>query len=234
MVLTAERRFSIHTGGPMKNLRFAFFGAGWFARFQLGAWCEIKGAKCAAIYNRTRSKAEQLAREFNVPKTYDDPEELLKKENVDFVDIATNPFTLSRFVHLAAKYKVPVICQKPMAPSVAVAEKMVNVCRKARIPFYVHENWRWQAPIRRLKRELDKGAIGKVFRAHISRVSGYPVFKYEPTLPELQKFVISDTGTHLLDTARFLFGEASALYCQLSGARPYQRRRRGHHYDENG
>ena len=41
-------------------LRFAVFGAGFWARYQLGAWRELAGAECVAIYNRTRVKAETL------------------------------------------------------------------------------------------------------------------------------------------------------------------------------
>lgn len=45
-------------------------------------------------------------------------------------------------------------------------------------------------------------------------VSGFDVYQNEPTLRDLEKFVITDIGTHILDTARFLFGEANSLFCQ--------------------
>ena len=45
----------------MSELKFAALGAGFWAQFQIGAWKEIPGARCVAIYNRTRSKAEALA-----------------------------------------------------------------------------------------------------------------------------------------------------------------------------
>jgi len=68
----------------MADLRFAIFGSGFWARYQLAAWNELKGATCAALYNRTRSKAETLAREFHVPRVYSDPEELIELEKPDF------------------------------------------------------------------------------------------------------------------------------------------------------
>jgi D-apiose dehydrogenase len=160
----------------MGDLRFALFGASFWARFQLAAWKELKGAQCVAICNRTRSKGEKLAAEFGVPAVYDDPEELFRRERLDFVDIVTYPFTLSHFVKLAAAHKVPVISQKPMAPSLAVARENLEVCRTAGVPYYVHENWRWQAQLRQLKRVLQSGAIGVPFRARISMVSSFPVF----------------------------------------------------------
>jgi predicted dehydrogenase len=87
----------------MKNLRFAIFGTGFWARYQLAAWRELKGAECVALYNRTRSKAEVLAHDFGVPAVYDDPEELLQREQLDFIDIITDVDTHPRFVQLAAQ-----------------------------------------------------------------------------------------------------------------------------------
>jgi len=197
----------------MKNRRFAILGAGFWANYQLPAWQEIPGAVCVAIYNRTLAKAEKLAERFGVTAVYDDPTKLIANEQLDFIDIITDVDTHSQFVHLALKHKLPVICQKPMAPSLEEAEKMVEASRRARVPFFVHENWRWQAPIRQLKKTLDTGAIGKPFRARIDMLSGFPVFKNQPFLRELKQFIIADLGSHILDVARFLFGEADTLYC---------------------
>src|SRR6185295_12275316 len=166
----------------MAKLRFAIFGAGFWAPYQLAAWRELKGVECVAIYNRTRSRAAALARRFGVPGVYDDAEELLRHESLDFIDIITGVDTHGRFVQLAAKHKLPVVCQKPMASSRAEAERMVQVCRRARVPFFIHENWRWQRPIRELKRVLDTGAIGAPFRARIDMISGFPVFQNQPFL----------------------------------------------------
>src|SRR5438309_1530357 len=98
-----------------KALRFAIFGAGFWSRYQLAAWQELKGAQCVAIYNRTRAKAEKLAQQFRVPAIYDNVGELLAREKLDFIDVITDVDTHSRFVQLAAQREVAVICQKPMA-----------------------------------------------------------------------------------------------------------------------
>lgn len=199
----------------MSDLHFAMFGSGFWARYQLAAWKEVEGAQCVAVYNRTRAKGEALAREFGVPVVYNDPEELLRREKPDFVNIVTYPFTLSHFVKMVAAYNIPVISQKPMAPSLAVAEENLCVCRQSQVPYLIHENWRWQAQLRGLKRVLDSGVIGLPFRARISMVSAFPVFQNEPQIKELDEFILTDMGTHILDVARFLFGEAERLYCQV-------------------
>ena len=204
----------------MKPMRFAIFGAGFWANYQLAAWREFKGLECVAIYNRTRAKADSLAKKFDIPNTYDDPEELLRREKLDFIDIITDVDSHSRFVRLAARHKIPVICQKPLAPTYAEAEAMAAACRDAGIPLLVHENWRWQTPIRSLQNLLSGGAIGTPFRARIDMISGFPVFKNQPFLKELPQFILTDLGTHILDVARFLFGEASSLYCHTRRVHP--------------
>lgn len=198
----------------MSGLRFAVMGTGFWSHYQIPAWFEVGGVELVAVYNRTVSKAERVADRFGVPRVYSDPEELLQKEAVDFVDIITEVPAHAPLVQLAARYKVPVICQKPMAPDYRTAEKMVHVCREARIPFFVHENFRYQTPMRAVKRLLEEGRIGRPFRARIQFVHGFPVFENQPFLKTLEHFVLTDVGSHILDLARFFFGEPQSLYCQ--------------------
>src|SRR6476469_6428029 len=101
----------------MTELRFGVFGAGFWAPFQLAAWNEVAGAKCVAIYNRTVSKAEKLARALDIPAVYSSPEELLDRESLDFLDIITDVSSHPRLVSMAAERHLPVICQKPLASS---------------------------------------------------------------------------------------------------------------------
>ncbi len=195
-------------------MRFAIFGTGFWSRFQLAAWQELEGVECVALYNRTKSKADVLAEEFGVPAVYDDPEKLLSNEHIDFIDIITAVETHADFVKRAASQQIPVICQKPMATSLQEAQDMVVHCHNAAVEFYIHENWRWQRPIRQLRDVLLSETIGKPFRAHIYYGNSFPVVDNQPFLKRLEKFIISDMGSHILDVARFLFGEADSLYCQ--------------------
>jgi D-apiose dehydrogenase len=198
----------------MNELRFAMFGTGFWSRYQLAAWRELRGVRCVALFNRTRHKAEALAREFQVPAVYDNAEELLRCERPDFVDVVTDVGTHRRFVELAAEARVAVISQKPMSPTLADAEAMLQTCREAGVPLFVHENWRWQTPLRSLKDILNQDPIGSVFRARVTYSNSFPVFENQPFLRELDQFILTDIGTHILDATRMLFGEASSVYCR--------------------
>ncbi|HEY0550828.1 MAG TPA: Gfo/Idh/MocA family oxidoreductase, partial [Verrucomicrobiae bacterium] len=198
----------------MSELRFAIIGCGFWARYQLAAWRELAGARCIAVCDIERGKAEKLAAKFGVPAAYGTAHELFEREKLDFVDIITDASTHTAFVEMAAGHRLPVICQKPMAVDLHLAKMMVAGCNRMGVPFAVHENWRWQTPIRELKRALDSNVIGRVFRARIDYCNSFPVFDNQPFLKQLDQFILTDMGSHILDTARFLFGEARTLWCQ--------------------
>ncbi len=200
----------------MKELRFAILGTGFWSQFQLTAWQEVAGTECVAIYNRTRDKAEALANQYGVPQVYDNVERMFRDEELDFVDIITDVATHRPFVLLAAQHKVSAICQKPLADSLEAAQQMAETCSAAGTRLFVHENWRWQTPLRAFKQVLESGRIGEVFRARIQYSNSFPVFDNQPFLKQLRKFILTDIGTHILDVARFLFGESQRLYCQTS------------------
>ncbi len=203
-----------------KNLRFAVIGTGFWANYQIPAWRELEGVELVALYDRTKSKAEGLAHKFNVPKVYDRVEELLTKAQLDFVDIISDADSHAPLTEMAAQHGVRVICQKPMAPKLEIARRMMETCDHLKVGFYVHENWRWQAPIRKLKEVLDENKIGKLFKARVTFCSGFPVIDNQPFLAELEEFMLTDMGSHILDVCRFLFGEVNTLHCHTASVDP--------------
>jgi predicted dehydrogenase len=199
----------------MNDLKFAVIGAGFWARYQLAAWGELPGARCVALCDHVRDKAEALANELGITQVYDAAEAMLREVKPDLVDVITDVYTHEPFVEMCARYRIPVICQKPMAPDYETARRMVETCRAAGVPFFIHENFRWQTPIRELKAALESGVIGTPFRARLQFNCSFPVFDNQPFLAELERFILTDVGSHLLDVARFLFGEARSLYCRV-------------------
>jgi len=194
-------------------LKFAAIGAGFWSSFQLAGWSELPEVEVTAVCDKDFQKAEALAGRYGA-RAYTDAMEMIENEELDFVDVITDVGSHASLVKLSAERGLDVICQKPMGPDLATAQEMVAACRRAGVRFYVHENFRWQTPLRVLKAELDKGIIGRPFKARVTYCNSFPVFENQPFLAELEQFILTDIGTHILDVVRFLFGEARSLYCR--------------------
>jgi predicted dehydrogenase len=205
----------------MANLRFAMLGTGFWAWYQLPGWIEAGGVECVALYNRTVAKAEKLNEAFGGKmRVYGDAQELLDNEELDFIDICTAVELHKDMTLMGAARGLDVVCQKPMAVNLEEAAEMVKACNDAGVKLLINENFRWQHPMRQLKAKLDSGRIGKPFRARVHFASSFPVFDNQPFLKELEQFMLTDVGSHILDTSRFLFGEASTLYTQIKRIHP--------------
>ena len=202
-------------------MKIGIIGCGFWAGYQVAAWREADPALRFAFCDRYVDNARALADRFGPSAYYTSAEELLaKEEGLTAVDIITGPDTHAELTELAARWGVPVICQKPMAPDEMTARRMVQACREHGVSLYIHENFRWQRPIRHLKHLLDSGVVGTLFRARLSFKSAFPVFDNQPSLAQLDRFLLADLGVHLLDVCRFLFGEVSSVYCLTGRVNP--------------
>ena len=206
----------------MRKLRYAVFGTGFWSHYQIPAWEETGETQLVALFNRTKKRALEVAAKFGVAKVYDTPDELLDNEDLDFVDIITEAQGHESLVKLCADRGIPVICQKPMAENYQTALEMVKACESNGVPFFVHENYRWQEPIRACKALVDSGRIGTVFRLNLNFVHALPEFAWanQPLLKTLPRLVMSDQGSHQFDLARFFLGEMESVYASSLAVRP--------------
>lgn len=100
-----------------------------------------------------------------------------------------------------------------MASTLEDARGMLDICRQQKVKLFIHENFRWQAPVRAVQETLASGIIGRPFKARVSFCSAFPVYENQPFLKDLEHFILTDIGSHVLDVCRYLFGEAKSLYC---------------------
>jgi predicted dehydrogenase len=203
-------------------IRVALVGCGFFARNHLHSWQDLaaEGAELVAVCDLDPIKAEAAAKEFGVPHCYRDIDAMLAVERVDLLDIATRMDTHRMLVERAIGAGIATIVQKPFAPTWADAVAMTTAAERAGIFLAIHENFRFQAPLRRVRAVLDSGEIGTPNWARISFRTGYDLYATQPYFYEEERFIILDLGVHTLDIVRFFMGEVEHLSCETQRRNP--------------
>ena len=209
-----------------KTYRGGLIGCGHVSWFHLTAWSRIDDAEIVAVSNRTREKAERRAEEFNVPAVYSDYRAMLDVESLDFVDIATPPAVHLEMVAAAAALGLPVLCQKPIAATLAELQEMTHICDEAGVLFMVNENCRFQPWFRKMKALIDAGVIGEpCYASFLNRArSTLPTLRsggQADLFANMPLFINYELGVHYLDTLRYLFGEADSVYAQMRQLSPH-------------
>jgi len=197
-----------------RNLRVAVIGCGYFANFHLAAWDALDGVEIAGLCDLDPAKAQSAAARFGVKQWWTDAGQMLREARPDFVDIITTMPSHRNLVTLCANERLPVIVQKPFGPTYADCLAMVTTCRAAGVSLMVHENFRFQQPLRRVRALLESGAIGQPLWGRISFRTGQDVKAPQPYLYAEERFIILDLGPHLIDVARFYLGEVDVVFAR--------------------
>jgi predicted dehydrogenase len=198
-------------------------GAGFFADIQLGGWVGVQGAEIVGVLDFDSEKAQKLGGKYGIA-AYSEWDRMIADIRPDFIDVCTPPDSHRDYVQLGADLGLPVLCQKPFAPTYEEGESMVQYCRDRGVPLMVNDNWRWQAWYREIARMIGQGLLGEVYTAGFAMRPGdgwgnepYPL---QPYFKEMERFLVAETGVHWIDTFRYLFGEIESLYCQTRTVNP--------------
>ncbi len=202
------------------KLRGAVIGAGYFSKFQYEAWGRIPEVEIVAACDLDEQKVRAVQAEFRIPKSYTSWAEMLEQERPDFVDIITPPLTHAEMCAFASMRGIHVICQKPLAPTLEEAGRIVETARIAGVRLMVHENFRWQPWYRKIKEIQSAATIGEFTHIHmLTRLGdGWGERAYldrQPFFRDYPRLLIYETGVHFIDTFRYLLGEVNYVYAHL-------------------
>ena len=150
---------------------------------------------------------------------------MLTRTEPDLLDIVTPPQTHLALVREAAARGIDVICQKPLAPTLAEAEELVGIAEQAGIRLTVHENFRFQPWFRHARTMIDAGRLGQLhgiaFRLRPGDGQGPRAYlDRQPYFRTMEHFLIHETGVHFVDTFRYLMGEVVAVTARLRHLNP--------------
>lgn len=206
-------------------LRIGLIGAGMVSRHHLVAWADIADrARVIAITDPSRENARRRADEFGISHIYADAEAMFTAAELDAVDIAAPRQFHAPLVRLAAKRRLPVLCQKPLAPNLHEAiELAAEVKNQTRL--MVHENWRFRGYYRDAAAWLREGRIGDVKQAQLTLLTSgvlpgpdglRPALERQPFMRGEKRMLVAEVLIHHLDTLRMLLGPMHVTAAGLS------------------
>jgi predicted dehydrogenase len=100
------------------------------------------------------------------------------------------------------------------------AKSMVKSMAEKNLPFMVHENFRFQTPMRKIREIIESGEIGRPFFGRISFRTAHDVYSAQSWLVESERMIIIDVAVHLFDLARYFMGEPNKIFTSAHRVNP--------------
>ena len=200
-------------------VRIGMIGAGHIAHAHAEAW--RKEATLTAVASRRIESARSLAERHGIPHVCRDSNELLDRDDIDAVGIATPHHLHHPFALAALAAGKSVFCEKPLALNGPQAREMWAGARRREAKTGVQSGIRLFPALRLLSRLLREGRAGRIhtFDAHWS-------FDWarDPRFPLTWRFkraeagtgALGDLGVYMIDAARWLVGEIRQVNAELA------------------
>ena len=192
----------------------------------------IEGMRLTSIVTVDPERRQRASRRYPDARILDrnDPSWVAPADH-DLVVVSTpNRFHVPLAL-TAIEAGVPVVVDKPLAPTSSEAEKLVSAADERGVFLSVFQNRRWDGDFLTVKRLLADGVLGAVVRFESRferwRPDPRPDAWREVGDPEEGGGLLLDLGSHLVDQAVSLFGEPTSVYAELD------RRRRGAEVDDD-
>ena len=146
----------------MQKFKTALFGTGFVGRVHLEGIRRLGYVELYAIGEPQIDKAKQLAAEFGVERTEADYHRILEDPAVDAVHICTPNalhFPIAKDALLAGKH---VICEKPLATSIAEARELVDIAKEKKLRNCTSHNLRYYPMVQHIRRMVEAGDLGEI------------------------------------------------------------------------
>jgi predicted dehydrogenase len=150
----------------MRKLKFAILS---FAHIHAWSYArvlkELEEAELVAIYDDNPQRLREAAERYGVKDTYSDYRQLLKRDDIDAVVIASENAKHAELAVAAAEAGKHMIVEKPIATTLEDAERMVRAAEKAGVKLQQAFVMRWHDATVAVKRMLDEGRSAKYSRS---------------------------------------------------------------------
>ncbi|MEJ2008382.1 MAG: Gfo/Idh/MocA family oxidoreductase [Acidobacteriota bacterium] len=173
------------------------------------------------ICGRDRKELEAAARQLGWEEAETDWRRVVNRKDIDIVDVSSPGYLHAEMAIAAAKAGKHVICEKPLANTLAEAQKMLQAVKRAGVKHMIMHNYRKIPAAALAKKLIEDGRIGDVYHYHGAYLQDWIMDPAFPLVWRLEKKLagsgaLGDIGSHAIDFARFLNGEFAAVTAQMT------------------
>ena len=152
-----------------KAVRWGVIGLGWFGEVHADNLAEMPDIELAALCTRRPDRLNEVADRLNVSKRYTDYHELLADPDIDVVSITTHIHDHREIAIDALRSGKNVLLEKPMAPTLADCEQILDAAAKSDGLFMVGHICRFDPRVTLAKQAIEEGRIGNIVSMHARR-----------------------------------------------------------------
>ena len=151
-----------------------------------------------AVCDKNENLAKEVARKYNIPKTYPNLSEMLQGDSLDIVDICTPPQVHAPLAIEALEHGCHVALEKPMALKTSDCDEMISVSLKHKAQLCIIHNQLFSPPLLRAKELIAKGVIGDFvgMRIFMSDPKDEMIMRKDYWIHKLPGGIIGETGPH--------------------------------------
>lgn len=203
----------------MKIMNIGLVGVGGMGSVHYVNYQELQGCNVAAVCGNSQ-RAKDTAAQWGVP-CYPTITEMVQNAAIDIVDICTPTYLHHDMVMEAISCGKDVICEKPIALSLADAREMLDAAKQRGCQLYIAQVLQFTKEIDCLRRVLVSGEYGKPLDAYFERLSACPQWAMDGWLFDVNKsgLLPYDLHIHDLDIIVSLFGRPkSYMFTSCQGA----------------
>ena len=145
----------------------ALIGCGGISQSHLRAYKDA-GYRVVALCDCDAARAETRRAEFYPDaKIYTDPAEVLRRDDIEVVDIATHPRERETLIPLALEARKHVLSQKPFVLDLDTGERLCDLADARNVKLAVNQNARWSPHVAYARLAIDQRLIGDVLGVHL-------------------------------------------------------------------
>ncbi len=190
----------------MDQVGFGVIGAGLFGENHALVYSRLPGVALVAVCDQDEARAQEVAARYGARAHYTDYRQVLADPDIQAVSIATPDFAHAEIALAAAEAGKHILCEKPLATTVAEAQAIVDAAARAGVKLMVDFHNRVNPPFAAARDQVQSGAIGTPAYGY-ARLSNTTFVPLEMLSWANRSSALYFLGSHAVDIMRFILND---------------------------